>query len=462
MAIILTDDEFVTLDESPGLQNTNVPETNEDNNDNDIALAGLQTDFANRLFDAGELALDSTFASTNGVAENNFISLTDGSALTGFVDSSGDPLLAYSAGTTDPATGILVSFTTLDGENIYLFADAATGLADFMFLGVDAGGDIVFAGYLEADGTIQTVQFEAISNPDSGDHDDAVDLTGLLDVAASSSLSFNFDDLPSGSNLFGVVGESSTDPAIIVFGADVHLKANGQYTNTSDVIHTSQGGTGATIGVDNQMFDPGDGAFFVYVNDPVANYLSGVPGGLNQTEADDADNIQYTGGTLDVTSASLTISQIQSGSLASLSLTTYLGDADQTRTLVNNPDTGTSPDIIVVRVYDENGVKIEDTSDLANYNDPTVNVTGVGDPTVTVAGLDAGYTIEWVTDGDHNRVLVEGVAGKFDIGAFSITQGQPTPDGELNFDVTIEDFDGDTAVSDFTIGIDGDLNGVIV
>ena len=39
MAIVLTDDEFVTLDESQGLQNTGIPGANEDNNDNDIVIS---------------------------------------------------------------------------------------------------------------------------------------------------------------------------------------------------------------------------------------------------------------------------------------------------------------------------------------------------------------------------------------------------------------------------------------
>ena len=113
-------------------------------------------------------------------------------------------------------------------------------------------------------------------------------------------------------NLFGVVGQ--TDNAIIVIGQEPVLKADGTYTNTSDVIHTSQGGINATIGVNNQMFDPGEGAYFTYVQDPDPNYLSGAPGGLTATEADDADNIQYDGGTLDVSSASFLISQIQGNS----------------------------------------------------------------------------------------------------------------------------------------------------
>jgi hypothetical protein len=52
-------------------------------------------------------------------------------------------------------------------------------------------------------------------------------------------------------------------------------------------------------------------------------------------------------------------------------------------------------------------------------------------------------------------VLIEGVAGKFDIGAFAITQSNPTPDQKLDFVVRVTDGDGDFATSGFSIGIDG-------
>jgi len=423
MAIVLTDDEFVVLDESQGLQNTGSAGANEDNDDNDILYTDLPAAFATRLFDAGQLNLSSAFAQANGAAQNDFISLTEGSTLTGFVKSDGTPLLAYDAGTTVPTTGVLAAFTTVDGEAIYLFADEASGLGASMFLGVDANGDIVLAGYLEADGTISTVQFEAITNPDSSDHDDPVDLSGLLDVAGSGTLEFSFASLPSGQNLFGIVGPSATGPAIALFGRDVVLKADGTFDNSSDTINTSQGGGTVTIGIDNQMFDAGDGGWFVFVKDPNQSFLAGAPGGLDQNEADDADNVLFTGGTLDVSGAFLKISQIQGGTLATLKLSAYDGITETGRDLVTTPTTGASAaNITIVRVYNAAGVKIEDTSDLVNFNDPNVSVTGLGTGGTTISGLDGGYKVEWVTSGTHDRVLVEGIAGKFDIGAFGITQ----------------------------------------
>jgi hypothetical protein len=273
----------------------------------------------------------------------------------------------------------------------------------------------------------------------------------VLQDPPPASLQFDFDDLPSGANLFGVVGQ--TDNAIIVTGRDPLLKADGTYTNTSDVIHTSQGGINATIGVNNQMFDPGEGAYFTYVQDPDPNYLSGAPGGLTATEADDGDNIQYDGGTLDVSSASFLVSQIQ-GNLATAKISAYLMPDDyQQRAFVDALGDGTTPDITAIRVYDETGAKIEDTDDLANFDAQNVVVT-FDNGVATVSGLDAGYKVEWDTASLHNQVLIEGVAG-IDIGAFEVNQPQPTPDEKLDFTVQIADFDGDTASATFSVGIDG-------
>jgi hypothetical protein len=430
MAITLTGDS-VTLDESFGLQTGGIPNGAEDNDDNDVAFATLQSTFAARLFGAGGLGLDDTFSQDNGVAVANLITLSGQTTITGFLDGSDNPLPNFIAGTTDPTDGVLTSFTTLDGKAIYLFADDDAGLGDLVALGVNADGDIVFAAYLDADADsvdVWLVQFEPISNPDANDPDDPVDLTGLLNVGATTPLLFDFDTLPSGQNLFGIVGESATDPAIIVIGRDIVLNpADNTFTNASNTINTSKGGGPTTIGVNNQMFDPGDGAYFTYVNDPVANFLSGVPGGLTQGEADDADNIQYTGGTLaDVTSAFFVISQIQGNALATASVTTFVSSGEQGVDFVNDLGQGSSPDITRVKVYDENGNLIEDTGDLGNFNDPTVNVVGIGTVTATIAGLDSGYKVEFETGAPHDQALIEGVKGKFDIGAFGINQGEPS------------------------------------
>ena len=83
------------------------------------------------------------------------------------------------------------------------------------------------------------------------------------------------------------------------------------------------------------MFDgpDDDGAYFTFVNNIVDNFLSGVAGGLTATEADDADNIQYTG-LHDVSSAFFGMSQGQGNDLADLELSAFhLNSALQARDL---------------------------------------------------------------------------------------------------------------------------------
>ena len=114
--------------------------------------------------------------------------------------------------------------------------------------------------------------------------------------------------------------------------------------------------------------------------------------------------------------------------------------------------------VIAVRVFDENGMKIEDTDDLGSFDDVDVFVflDQAGDLlNAIVGGLDAGYTIEFDTALVHDISLIEGVAGKFDIGGFSISEPTPTEDQIFDFTVEITDFDGDTAEASHSVGIDG-------
>ena len=69
--------------------------------------------------------------------------------------------------------------------------------------------------------------------------------------------------------------------------------------------------------------------------------------------------------------------------------------------------------------------------------------------------MGGGDRIEWTTATPHDRVLIKGAGGKFDVGAFDITQAQPTPDQKLDFVVRATDGDGDFSTSSFSIGIDG-------
>ena len=121
--------------------------------------------------------------------------------------------------------------------------------------------------------------------------------------------------MPSGQNLQAVIAKDKTnidthgtattaddtlpDGGILVFPTNPVLNADGTYTNASGTINTSQGGGNVTIGNGNQAFDKaGDGAWFVFVDNPLKSDVGGYPsgaGGIDQNTADDADTIGFTG-----------------------------------------------------------------------------------------------------------------------------------------------------------------------
>jgi len=440
MATTITITGSLTLDESLGLQNIGSPAA-EDANDSDVSLATLQSGasaFSNRLFNSvasGGLGLSTTFATGNGVAESasNFITVSGGTvASLGFVKDDGSALPTYAGVATGgiPLNGP-TSPRAVNGGTISLFADATLG--NRMVLGVDANNDIVFAIFMDPNATLTsarvwTVQFEAISNPVATNSDDPVDLTGFIDVGASTFLSFTFDALHAGSNLFGAVGDVNN--SIIVIAEHPKLKADGTLDSSGQVIKTSQGGTGATIGVDSQMFDPGEGAFFTYAKGSVDSFLAA---NLSQTEADDSASIQYGGGLQAATSASATISQTQGNAPASMKITAFdVSGTPQQTAFVNDIIAGGGAPVTITSVK-VNGVAVAFTPD------------GNG---VIVGGLQKGDTIEWTTSAPHERALIEGVAGKFDIGRFDITQTTPA-NVDIGAQLRFED-DGPTITASAT------------
>ena len=277
-------------------------------------------------------------------------------------------------------------------------------------------------------------EYESLSHndPTNPDDPDRVDLTNKLFVTADQAVVFNFDQLASGANLFGVVGTTST--ALVVIGEDITLDAAGKYIpNQTDDIKTSQGGDGATIGVDSQMFDPGEGAYFTYVTN---TSVIGV--------GDNANSIKY-GGTQEVTGAAFRISQTQGNALATAEISAYdLDDAPQGVAFVNARGTGDPVSITAVRVFNAAGMLIEEETDgsAPSVNDPTVDIVFSDGPDgariATVSGLDDLYTIAWDTSAVHDQVLIKGVAGKFDIGRFALTQAESDTD-EVGSKVLFED-----------------------
>ena len=291
-----------------------------------------------------------------------------------------------------------------------------------------------------------------------GDQGGAGDYTFSVYVNPPPALTeFNFDDLPSGSNLFGIVGDA--DAGLIIFGETIGLKADNTYiANQTQEVKTSQAGLHDTIGIESQMFDPGDAAYFTFVTNPDPNY-TGLA--LGSTEADDADNILY-GATLEGETAFIKIAQLQGNTAPKMSIELFnIDDTNPQGVFMldarGENETGKDPDVIAVRVYAADGTTLLES--FANGVEAglssSITIAIGADGVATVEGFGENYRIEWDADEDFDQTLISGLQGKFDIGGFGFVQANDTPDQFLQFTAQVTDGDGDTDTDSWNIGIDG-------
>src|SRR5262249_41293071 len=168
-----------------------------------------------------------------------------------------DGLVDFAAG--DSVTNPLNGAVGADGPATFSVTSSPATVT--IFDGTSA--ELTLLRDISSDATVVTY-FDDVNNSgtrDAGDTDFfKLTLSGgnytfeVLQDPPPATLDFNFDNAPSGANLFMTFGQPAN--AIIVIGQHPDLKADGTYSNTSDVIHTSQGGINATIGVNEQHIDP--------------------------------------------------------------------------------------------------------------------------------------------------------------------------------------------------------------
>ena len=255
------------LDESAGVQ---TPVTTDDGNEINVTLTaevggllgGFPTAF-NTFLNSGPLGLTDAqkiYARDHdgALSASDFVLVTTTAG-----ETINDLFFANSTGGV--LEGVLVAgMTTLDGQSVYLWSDGSFGSSgDFCVAttsSVAGDGEVVAAFYLNeaADhksAQILMVVFEPLEhNNDGVDPDDALNFTDALRVGASGSLAFDFDQLASSSNLWVAVGNSTE--AVLVTGLNPDVdNTTGKKTNDSDNIFSSQGGAGATIGLNNQLLD---------------------------------------------------------------------------------------------------------------------------------------------------------------------------------------------------------------
>ncbi|WP_438998431.1 DUF5801 repeats-in-toxin domain-containing protein, partial [Variovorax beijingensis] len=436
MPLTLTPGSTVTLDETTGLQNAvATPTPAGDADDNDILATSLPTAFTTRLTAVGagaptKAALSGYNGSNTGT---NAITLSGTGAFTGmaFTDANGAPLNGLDSG-----------LNTADGEDIFLFTDTTNNNVVY---GKTAAGVVVFAAYLEETGSpvtgakIWMVQYEAMANPDAANPDDAVNLLNKVFVSVSQDTDFNLEGAPSGNNLFlmftktdpTIVDGRISDVSIIATGKDPANESTGVNINTGDTIVSSQAGgadNATTFGTNSQMITEQEGIRFTFVTGARADVT--IPN-LDQNEADLESNIDFTG-MFGARTADFDVVQLQSGKTAQVRVTAYSTAVESGNSFVDGYANDTPVSITAVRVLDSaTGAALEtfaNGSEGGASSAITISITG---GVATITGVKAGYSIEYTTSADHNRVLVENGAAlnasgnthaDFDIGGFRLLQ----------------------------------------
>jgi Domain of unknown function (DUF5801) len=397
------------IDETAGLQNGT-------GGDADVLLTSLPGIFRTYLDTLGQ---SYSFATANGVARSGVgaVQITGTNTVSSlfFADSNNDVL-------NGDDSGIL----TLAGNHVFLYATSDPHIVigrEGNGAVANANGEVVFAVYLEAaannlSATLWTIQYEAILNPDTGSSDEVVDLGNSLHLGAAGDFPLDFGTLASGQMLFGSFGNATL--AVIVAGRDQALPS-------IDSVNTSQGGGSITIGINNQMFNPGEAAYFTFVEGLQPASGTTMPAtGANQPGGVSA--IDYTALHTSA-SASFTIVQIQGGGNSprtNVQLHAYNTAMEETTAFL--PGQGDADDV-EVRI-DPASIQV-----FVGGTQVTQGITVVqlaGGLGIDVRGVPVGATVRYTTidsngqPATHTRLMIENVDGNpFDIGGFSLG-GPPT------------------------------------
>jgi Domain of unknown function (DUF5801) len=480
---IQVDGASVTHDESFGQQNATASAgglgTDTDDNDVDLSVLALPSAFANRLgalltaTNETEVLIGAALSGYTGAAGNtgsNAFTITPdaGTTITGvkFTDVDGNALNGGPSG-----------LTTADGQDILLYTDSAN---DNILLGRIGGanGEIVFAAYIEepagalTGGKIWMTQYKPITHGDAADPDDSVDLTDMVWVSTTATAEFSLANAPSGQNLFLMFTQANpqtevdgdgvtriTGVTIIATGKDPVNQSTGANLSTGDTINTSQAGGPTTFGTNSQMIVEQEGVRFTFVTGARQNVT--IPN-LDQNEADLEANIDFTG-MFGARTADFDVVQLQSGKSAQVRISAFSTAVESGVDFIRNdanPNSGYYNDTPVaigsVRVLDANGAVLE-TSNASGGDggqNATINVSINAQGVAFITGVKAGYTIEYTTTDDHNRVLIENGAATtatgnthadFDIGGFRLTQ-VATDTAEIGSKMIFDDDAPDTAL----------------
>jgi hypothetical protein len=471
MAVSISTSGFLRLDQTAGIQSGGTLDKD------DISLGQSTSPNIGPLPDTfesflnGLTALNLANAATYGGAQEDpagsfitvatdgepindlFFSQADGTLFNGqvatYTDANDDTRNLTVAGSTAPIH--LYSFA---GGDILIGSTEAPADVDITNPASLDGSQVVFAYYLEENGThtsadVWGVVFQPLEHVVDGDtaadHDDTLDFGDFLNVSATGNVSFDFDNLRSGKFLWVALGTESA--GLLLTGRDLNVQTTGRKdglvvsgtNDPSDAVNTSQGGTGATTGINNQMYTPGSTGVITFVTgfDPLPTDAP------DDAVGDNVKDIQYDG-YINVTTAGVFISQTQGGGTVNMTIGLYEADGDK-----SDPDLDVETGFNYIGQEGGNdnnsGAFIDDTGVIVTtvvvmQGNTTVGTwtsgndnTTIGGVTVDldgneahVTGLTAGMEV-FVSSGSgdtFNRIQVSADAGTttFDIGRVDLTQ----------------------------------------
>ena len=400
MAVMINLVDTTAIDETTGLQQ------------DDIGLTDFKTNHASAAaaLDAALLGDTLTVDDAIQIAGDSSADLTL-SPLTDTVDALGFVALDSNGENPTAVDGLDSGRMTLDGNEIFLYADPNN---DNVIIGregsgttADPDGAPVLAVYLEEQtntsgqitgATYWMVLLEPLFHPDGTNPDDMVTLPDTLGVAATGEQNFSFANAPAGNNTFMAFG--TTASAILVTGV-----------TADQTVNSSHGGGLTTLGTEEQDLRAGQVMAFTYVTGMNPDYL--VPD-LTHKEATTIADIDYTS-LQDANQTSFELVKLTGGTSVDVKVTAI--DEDQAETGANyfpGLTDGDESAVTIDHVY-VNGTEVAIDGTHAAYSGDGVVVYDVPD--------DSEITIH--SSDNHNRLLIAnaeptGSNVHFSIGGFSI------------------------------------------
>ena len=340
--------------------------------------------------------------------------------IVGFANGATLSLVSNASGDPFPAAGVPTTFNDIDGNLITLFADPTNSN---IILGEDSNGEVSFAVVL--DGVkVYIVQFEALEQTITGSVDtaDTLDLTGLIFVQATSTVTTTLDfsdfrDVPSGQDEFAMIAPDTAPPG--QQGA-IQFLVTGVGTNgTHSTVNVStQGGFNGSLGTGSQATGVNESLIF--------DLVTGGDVTISNTESHDAANIDFANHATGFREAGFGIVQTNPNNasvdllLTAYNVKTASDTTDGAAFIAASLDPATQDRVTItsVTIIQKDGTTNTYTADTANI------VDFQNDGSVIINNLKDDWLVEFTTSADLDRFVIKNTGQgneQFDIGRLSAT-----------------------------------------